>query len=551
MKTKTFKNLLLILLFITQNNLIAGDKMITEKLKQFVPVVIKYDHSLLNEKDKQCLKYLYYASKIMDTIFLNQAFSKNFQILDELQKLNTEEGKATLEYFKIMFSPFDRLDHHKAFYGNYVRPLGANFYPEDMTKEEFNNFIKANPDKEKEFTSEFTVIRRIDGKLVAIPYSEYYKNYLKKAAEYLREAAKYTDNQSFKKYLLSKADAFLSNDYYQSDVDWMDLKDHLFEFVIGPFEIYEDELFNYKASFEAFLTIVDPKESAKLKQFEALLDKMEQNLPIDDKYKNFSRGKQSPMYVVNQIFSAGDTKAGVQTLAFNLPNDERVRAAKGSKKVMQKNIHEAKFEKILFPIAQIAINENDLKYVTFDGFFNHTLMHEISHGLGPGFIKVNGKDTEVKKELKELYSKIEECKADVLGMYNNIYMIELGVYPENTRKEVWASFLANIFRSVRFGINEAHGASNAIIFNWMLEKKAYKYDKKTQKVSIDYTIIYDALKGLAKELLEIQATGDYARAKKLIEKYGKESEPLKVIRKKMVELPIDIKPVFEIEKEFN
>jgi hypothetical protein len=532
--------------------LAKGGDVLEKKLKQFVPVEIKYDHSLLSEKDKICLKYLYLSSKIMDTIFLDQAYSKNFEILDNLTKSNKKEDKLALEYFKIMFSPFDRLDHHKPFYGQYKRPLGANFYPEDMTKEEFKDYIQKHPEKEKEFISEYTVIRRDkNGNLMAIPYSEYYKKYLLKASEYLKEAAKYTDNQSFKKYLLSKADAFLTNDYFQSDMDWMDLKDHLFEFVIGPFEVYEDELFNYKASFEAFLTIVDPVESQKLSKFESLLDDMEKNLPVDDKFKNFSRGKQSPIIVSNQVFSAGDTKSGVQTLAFNLPNDERVRAAKGSKKVMQKNIHEAKFDKILLPIAKIIMDAKDVKYVTFEGFFNHTLMHEISHGLGPGFIEVNGKKTEVKKELKELYSKIEECKADVLGMYNNIYMIKLGVYPKSSEKEVWASFLANIFRSVRFGVNEAHGASNAIIFNWLLEKGGYEYNKATQKISINYDKIYDGVKSLATELLEIQATGDYNRADRLIKKYGVESEPIKINRKKLVDLPTDIRPVFQIENEIK
>jgi len=218
---------------------------------------------------------------------------------------------------------------------------------------------------------------------------------------------------------------------------------------------------------------------------------------------------------------------------------------------MQKNIHEAKFDKILLPIAKIIMDAKDVKYVTFEGFFNHTLMHEISHGLGPGFIEVNGKKTEVKKELKELYSKIEECKADVLGMYNNIYMIKLGVYPKSSEKEVWASFLANIFRSVRFGVNEAHGASNAIIFNWLLEKGGYEYNKATQKISINYDKIYDGVKSLATELLEIQATGDYNRADRLIKKYGVESEPIKINRKKLVDLPTDIRPVFQIENEIK
>lgn len=528
-----------------------GEKMLSEKIKQFAPVEIKYDHKLLNKNDKECLKNLFYASRIMDTIFMEQAYSKNFEIAKALKSDKTTEGKNTYQYFKIMFSPFDRLDHAKPFYGTENRPDGANFYPADMTKDEFNNFVKANPDKEKTFTSEFTVIRRKGGELVAIPYSEYYKDLLIKAADYLRKAAQYSENESLKKYLLSRADAFLTNDYYQSDMDWMDLKNHKFEFIIGPYEVYEDEMFNYKASFEAFLTIVDPVESKKLEKFESMLTDMEKNLPMDDKYKNFSRGKESPMVVSNQVFSAGDTKSSVQTLAFNLPNDERVRAAKGSKKVMQKNIHEAKFEKILMPIAKIAMDPSDVKHVTFEGFFNHTLMHEISHGIGPGFIEVEGRKTEVKKELKELYSKIEECKADVLGMYNNRYMIERGVYSKSTDNQIWASFLANIFRSVRFGVGEAHGASNAIIFNWVLEKGGYEYNTKTQKVKVHYDKVYDAVKSLGTELLTLQATGDYNRAKKLIDKYGIESEPLKVIRAKLVTLPVDIYPVFQIEKEIK
>ena len=525
--------------------------MLKEKIAKFVPVEIKYDQNLLSERDKVVLDKLYRASKIIDEIFLEQVYSKNDQIKSELMAKNSEEAKLQLELFNIMVGPFDRLEDDVPFIGKDAKPLGANFYPEDMTKEEFEKWIKDNPKDEKSFTSEFTVIRRDNGKLVAIPYSEYYKDKLTEASKLLKDAAEYADNPSLKKYLLSRADAFLSNDYYQSDMDWMDLKDHNIEVVIGPYEVYEDGMFNYKASFESFVTIKDPVESQKLEVFAKYLTDIEKNLPLDDKHKNYNRGSESPIVVSNEVFTAGDTKAGVQTLAFNLPNDERVRQAKGSKKVMLKNVHEAKFEKLLKPIAEIVIKPEQLKYVTFDAFFNHTLMHEMSHGVGPGYIKVNGKETEVKKELKETYSTIEECKADILGMYNNLFMIEKGVYPKEMENEVWVTFLAGAFRSMRFGIGEAHGGGNAIIYNYLLEKGAYEYDEATQKVSVDFIKIYPALQELCNLVLTIQAEGNYQGAKDLIAKYAVSSPTIDLFRKELENLPVDIKPVFEIEQKLK
>jgi hypothetical protein len=420
-----------------------------------------------------------------------------------------------------------------------------------MTKEEFEKFVKENPKTEKVFTSEFTIIRRKDGKLVAIPYSEYYIESLTKISNLLKEAAESASNPSLRRYLSSRADAFLSTDYYQSDMDWMDLKDNKIEVVIGPYEVYEDGLFNYKASFESFLTLKDPVESKKLEVFAKYLKDIEKNLPLDEKHKNYSRGSESPIVVANEVFTAGDTKAGVQTLAFNLPNDERVRKAKGSKKVMLKNVHEAKFEKLLKPIAEIVLDPEQLKYVTFDGFFNHTLMHEMSHGVGPGFITVDGRDTEVKKELKETYSTMEECKADILGMYNNIFMISKGVYPKEMERQVWVTFLAGAFRSMRFGIGEAHGGGNAIIYNNLLEKGGYVYDEATQKVHVDFEKIYPALKELANLVLTIQAEGNYQGAKDLIAKYAVNTPTIETLRKKLENLPVDIKPVFEIEQKLK
>ena len=520
-----------------------------KKIAQFAPTLLSYNHSILDERQKMVVDKVYLAAKIMDDIFLDQVYSGNKEIKKKLEESADPNDKKVLDYFNIMFGPFDRLDNDKPFYGNKEKPKGANFYPEDMTKEEFEKWITDHPEDRKAFTSEFTVIRRDGDKLVAVPYSEYYREPLSKAAAYLREAAEYADNPSLKHYLETRATAFESNDYFESDMAWMDLKDNDVEVVIGPYEVYEDGLFNYKASFECFLTVRDPEESAKLKVFAGYLNDMEKNLPIPDENKNFNRGTHSPIVVVQEIFYSGDTKAGIQTIAFNLPNDERVREAKGSKKTLLKSLHLAKFEKQLIPIADIIMDKEELPYVTFEGFFNHTLMHEMSHGVGPGNIVKNGQKTDVKTELQETYSTIEECKADILGMYNNILMIKKGVYPKEFEHEVWPSFLAGIFRSIRFGINEAHGGGNAIIFNYMFENGAYVYNEQTEKLSVNYEKAYDVLKNLAHDILMIEANGDYEGAKAMMKKYIVMTPLMTKLINKLSDIPVDIKPVFEIEEQ--
>lgn len=525
-----------------------NSQMIREQLRKFAKTELAYDHNLLDERQQIVVHKLYEAGTWLDKIFLKQVYSENENIRAKLAASDKAQDKIKLEYFDLMFGPFDRLEHDKPFIGSQPKPAGANFYPADMTKEEFENWIKEHPQDEAAFKSEFTMIRRDGDKLVAIPYTEFFKEELTQVIKLMREAADYADNPSLKKYLLSRAAAFESNDYYQSDMDWMDLKDHTIEVIIGPYEVYEDGLFGYKASFEMFLTLKDPQESAKLAVFGKYLNDMEKNLPIPDKFKNFSRGSESPIMVVQEVYSAGDTKAGVQTLAFNLPNDERVREAKGSKKVMLKNMHEAKFEMLLKPISIEVLVPEQQNLVTFDAFFNHTLMHEMSHGLGPGKIEIDGRKTEVKLELKDSYSKIEECKADVLGMYNNAFMIDQGYYPKTFANQMYATFLAGILRSVRFGINEAHGGGNAIIFNYLLEKGAYIYDATTNRVKVDFEKAPAAVKDLANKLLTIQAEGDYQGAKDLIAKYGVNSEPLAKLRAKLISLPVDINPQFEIAK---
>lgn len=527
----------------------ADINLVKDQIAKFAPVKVDYDASLLSESNQKVLAKLVQAAQYMDQIFERQVYSRNVAIHKALQTGDNPDFKTLLDCFELNIGPFDRLRHDSAFINLAdQKPAGANFYPEDMTKEEFENWIKAHPEDEEAFTSNFTIIRRENGGLKAVPYSEAYREFLEPASRLLKEAAALAENPSLKKYLNSRADAFLSNDYFQSDMDWMDLKDHQIEVVIGPYEVYEDALFGYKASFEAFITIVDPAESRKLRKVNAYLQKMELNLPIPDQYKNLHRGSSSPIVVVQEVYTGGDTKAGVQTTAFNLPNDERVREAKGSKKVMLKNIARAKFDQCWIPIVNRVMAEKELKRVSFDAYFNHVLMHEMSHGLGPGIITKNGKKTTVNKELREAYSTIEEAKADILGIYNLQYLIDQGVFPKSLEKNLYASYLGGIFRSVRFGINEAHGGANAIEINYLTDKGGFEYDNASEKFAVNYSKIRSAVRDLSHDLLMLEARGDYEGAKAFIQKYRYLSEPVQAALESLRDVPVDIRPIYAVEQ---
>jgi hypothetical protein len=374
---------------------------------------------------------------------------------------------------------------------------------------------------------------------------------LQRASDLLTQAADQVENQSLAKFLKSRAVAFLTDEYRQSDMDWMDVKDSRLEVTIGPYEVYEDHLFNYKAAFECFLTARDPEESRKLSRVAAYVKEMEAHLPIEDEHKNFERGESSPILVVDLIYSAGDTRAGVQTLAFNLPNDEVVREQKGSKKVMLKNISRAKFDAILKPIAKRLIAKEQQELVTFDAYFNHTLMHEVSHGLGPGRILRQGERVPVNLLLKDLYTTVEEAKADVLGVYNTLFLISKKEMPERLRRETFATFLAGFFRSVRFGVHESHGRANLIAFNYLLEKGAYRYQPEEGRYFVNMEMAPGAVEGLAREILLIQALGDYDRAKAFVDRYTRMSAELEGALDSLKDIPVDIEPRFEIEERLS
>jgi hypothetical protein len=539
-----------------------GSSVETLKAKRakFKAIEVKVDLGEVSEQDKRVLWHLLQAGDVMDLLFFKQASKDGLSIYEHLKRhAETEYEKLLLELVEINFGVYDRLEDHKPFIATKDKPLGATFYPEDMTKEEFEAFLRAHEDKRDAFLSPYTVIQRgKNGELESVPYSESYKDDLERAARHLEAAARETGDEALKRFLLSRAQAFRTNDYFQSECDWVDLHSYkgegksAIEITIGPYEVYEDRLFNYKAAFEAFVGVVDEKESAKLGLVSSFLDELEANLPIESRYKNFGRGQASPIVVVNLLYSSGDTKAGVQTTAYNLPNDEKVREAKGSKKVLLKNVGRAKFEASLVPIARRVLDPALLDFVDFDAYFNDVLMHEVSHGLGPGIITAqDGSKVQVNVTLKEAYSTIEECKADVLGLWNSFYLIKKGVLPQTFGKRIMATMLAGLFRSMRFGVSEAHGLANLIEYNFLKEEGCIVYDEKSARFSVVEDKFLGCVEALARRLLTIEATGDYEGAKGMIERFGKMPSEVEQAIKRLEDIPVDIRPIYSSAEELR
>jgi hypothetical protein len=519
-------------------------------ISRFAPADIGADLTALPASERHALAKLVEAGEIMDALFLRQVWSGNDALLQRLSRdavARTASPRAAqqLHYFLINKGPWSRLDHNAAFVeGVPAKPEGANFYPAGATKEEVEKWLASLSDDEKRAaTGFFTTIRRTpDGRLRAVPYSVEYQGELARAAALLREAAEFTSEPDLKKYLSSRAEAFITNDYYASDVAWMQL-DAALEPTIGPYEVYEDEWFNYKAAFEAFITLRDDTETKKLAAFGSELQGLEDALPIASQHRNPKLGALAPIRVVNVVFTAGDANSGVQTAAFNLPNDERVVKEQGTKRVMLKNVQEAKFRMVLQPIAKVALPAAVQKDVSFDAFFTHILMHELMHGLGPHNITMGGRSTTVRQELKETYSAIEEAKADVSGLWA---LAQLGARKRidaAVTRTMYTTFLASAFRSIRFGVNEAHGRGIAIQLNYFLDHGAFVVNADGT-FSVDGAKIAEAVSGLTGEIMTLQAEGSYEKAKALIDKLGVIRPQVQKVLDRLTQVPVDIEPRF-------
>ena len=510
---------------------------------RFAKIPLKVDISKLSPGDKKALGKLVEAARLIDDIFLTQYWSGNRALWRKLREDKTPLGVARAQYFWLNKSPWSALDGGRAFLPDVPahKVPGANFYPEDMKKEEFEKWVKGLPKDQREMAEGFfSVIHREQGKLVAVPFSKEYRPRLERLAKLLRDAAAETPNASLKKFLTLRAEAFLSNDYYESDLAWMDLDSPL-DITIGPYETYNDEIFGYKASFEAYITVRDEKETQKIGFFSGHMQDIENNLPIEGKHRNPKIGALSPIRVVNQVIATGDGAHGVRTAAYNLPNDERVTARKGSKRVMLKNVQDAKFEAVLAPIAKRVLPAGDRDSLSFDSFFTHILAHEMTHGIGPHEIAVNGRKTTPRQEIKELYSAIEEAKADVTGLFMLQQMMDRKQIP-SAEKQLYTTFLASAFRSLRFGLNEAHGKGMALQFNYLMDKGAF-VAHTDGTFSVDLSRVKAAVRDLDHDLLMIEAMGDYAGAKKMLDTLGHVRPVVQKAIDGLSGIPTDIDPV--------
>lgn len=475
---------------------------VAQRLSIYAPVTLTADISHLSAKEQQILPLLFDAAAIMDEIFWQQTIGNKEAFLSAIK------DETTRKFAEINYGPWDRLNGNKPFIeGIGEKPLGANFYPTDMTKEEFEALQDTNK------LSLYTLIRRNDDSTLRVVwYHDAYASKVKKAADLLKQAAELAEDAGLKKYLELRAEALLTDKYQESDFAWMDMKTSNIDFVCGPIENYEDALNGIKAAQEAYVLIKDVEWSQRLAHFATLLPELQKGLPVDQKYKNEVPGSDADLNAYDVVYYAGDCNSGSKTIAINLPNDEQVQLQKGSRKLQLKNAMKAKFDQILVPISDMLIEESQRKYIKFDAFFANTMFHEVAHGLG---IKntLDGKGT-VREALKEQYSAIEEAKADILGLYMVTKLFEMGELKEGEVMDNYVTFMAGIFRSVRFGAASAHGKANMLTFSYFAENNAFEYSNGTYKVNFDN--MKKAVEGLGGMVLTYQGNADYEGVKQLI-----------------------------------
>lgn len=491
-----------------KENKMEANQEIVKKANEFVSFTLTTDFSVLTDKEKQILPLLLEASKLIDDIYWQQAFGNK----DSLLTGNYDE--FTLKFLQINYGPWERLNDNKPFVEGYgEKPDGARFYPADMTKPEFEAFEDTTK------TSPYTVIRRNENKqLISVPYHLEYAEKVEKVVGLISQAAALAEDPGFKNYLEKRAEALRTDDYFESDVAWMEMKNSTLDFVVGPIESYEDALYGYKTSYEAYILVKDIEWSKKLERFAALLPTLQKELPCQPQYKNETPGIDSDMNVYDAIFYGGDCNAGSKTIAINLPNDEKVRAEKGSRKLQLKNSMQAKFEKILVPIADLLIAEDQRQYIKFDAFFENVMFHEVSHGLGLG--NTVDKSSTVREALKDAYTSIEEGKADILGLWCVYQLNQMGELGEKEMMDNYVTFMAGIFRSVRFGAASAHGKANMMRFNFFQDFGAFKRDSISGTYRVNFEKMQEAMLISSGQILKIQGDGDYTTAKKLIEEQG-------------------------------
>lgn len=505
---------------------------IDDRLAQYTTFTLEADLSELTENQKKMIPLLIEAAKEMEEVFWLQAYGNKDDLMEGL-------SEKEQRFAEINYGPWDRLNGNEPFLaGVGSKPAGANFYPNDMLTAEFDSWESDAKD------DLYTLVRRDgDGNLITIPYHEAFAAEHERAADLLRQASELAEDEGFKSYLELRADALLDDEYQESDLVWMDMKNNTIELVIGPIETYEDQLFGYKAAHEAFVLIKDKAWSDRLSKYAAVLPELQEGLPVPEEYKAETPGSDSDLNAYDAVYYAGDANAGSKTIAINLPNDEEVQLAKGTRRLQLKNSMRAKYDKILIPISEVLIAEDQRQYISFDAFFGNTMFHEVAHGLG---IKntINGNGT-VREALRNHASALEEGKADVLGLYMVDALREKGMIEDGSPEEDYVTFLASIFRSIRFGSSSAHGRANLIRFNYFQEMGAFDYDEESETYRINFDRVDEAVASLSEKILTLQGNGDYNAVDAFVKEYAVETEQLKASLNKLSEQNIPVDIIFE------
>jgi hypothetical protein len=520
---------------------------IAKRLAEFVEVEITADMSHLSDKQKQLVFKLVEAGQVADKIFWLQT-SHDALATREAVAANSALDPVVKAYVELMYGPYDRIREGRRFIGEgpEFKPAGAGFYPEDLTVEAFESYIAKHPDQKEALTGQYSVVVYEDENLKTIPYHVFYADEVELLSAKLREAAELAENATLKAYLEARATAIATDDYYESDRRWMQIKDNDIDIVIGPIENYEDGLFNYRSAYEAAIMIKDPEGTRMLNKYISHLDKMESILPQKPEYRRASAGKGNILEIVNIAYFGGDFQAGIKTIAASLPNDPRIHEEFGAKKQMYKNLIDAKFDKILVPIAKVLLAETLAAKVSREAFSDFITLHEVSHTLGRGYVFGNDELT-VRQALKEHYSAIEEAKADILAIHWVPYLTDYDVYLKGSEEARMVTYLAGLFRSVRFGAEEAHGKSNICQFNFLQEQGALA--RHSGRYTVDPDKFFPAVKRFAEIILNIQAEGDYEGATKFLDKYGHMSDELKRDLKQLEALPRDLNTTYPILSE--
>jgi hypothetical protein len=517
---------------------------LAQRVARFQRVKMPFRSLSLTHEERKMVNKLVDAAGLLDCIFWRQSDPEGLQLYLSLAKSKNPQDDLLRRYLKINGGRFDLIDDNEPFVGTQPMPPGRGFFPEDLTPEQWGVYVVSHPAQRAALYNPQTIVQRKEDGLEAVPYHVAYREFLEPMAQDLHDAAELTDDPLFGRFLRLRADALLNDKYFSSDVAWLDLKDPKFDLILAPYETYLDSLLGVKTSFGASVMIRNEEESQKLAVFQKYIPELQEALPLAPADLPSKRGHQSPMEVVDAIYESGDLLHGYQAVADNLPNDPRIHEEKGSKKIFWKNFLDARVNYIILPLAQRVMRPDQAALVSGEGYLADTLMHEISHGLGPAYARTSAGRADIRESIGPQSSALEEAKADVVGEFSIKWLVEHGAIPKEKQGMIYASYVAGIFRTVRFGIGEAHGAAEIMEFNYLADQGAIRQDASSGLYEIDFDRMPAALASLAKELLEQEATGDRARTENWFHKYTVVSPELSALLAKAADIPVDVDPEF-------